>query len=1001
MSNRKFRLALLVLSFITAGTTWSTAAGNESHRSLFTDAGPNPNANRAQHVFQQRNADSEVTRARLVHWNKGTLYAAQTAGARMRIELFQDLTPVDFVVEKSYITNHGSQVWTGADASRPGSSIILVRRGDVLVGDVRAPGLSVFSISSMGDDLPQYSRVEERKPLPSNWCGTVSDPQTRGCSWFGIGVLHINESVDLMVLYTPEAKAAAGGVTSIESHIELNIAWMNQAFDNSDIDGAVRLVRMAEVQYTEPHDLHETLCALVGNEIPVRNDVIHDTECLLDHHGADAMALLLAEDDGEYLGLATGMGEDLGGPSDGNQDAVYTTLVYDIPDVFAHEVGHILGAGHEDEYGFWTDSRAYSFEIGNIEYRSIMMAGYYEGSSTRIGIPYFSNPDVTFLGQPTGTDSFENARALNWTCGIAANYENRQPEWYYEFAAQNGSEWQNFGWGISCDGRWLAVRQAWGYFYTPAPALGRVVMYFKDTDFLFGCTWGSRPIYFPLEDVDSVTFQGDGPIDTDGDRVIFSTFGMGQDDDAITYIYKYDSGSDQFELEAKLTDPLSSNPNRLFGSQVAIEGNIAVVSDWWSNSSICVFRRNTSNGQWVFEQNLQGLSGVIAGGYLPFSIHDGKIAVTLPVYSNTKRGAIIYRHDNHVGSWVVDQVVVQDIPTACCSGEPDAKGVVMNNNWLAVARGSRRVHPEGLPGIQAGIDIYRLNPDGPVGGQWVFHSALEISDVAPDGEWWTQLRIDLDSNMLVVGDNAATVDSLVQRGIVHIAEYSPATDSWGWTESFAGPPVEYGRFAYSIAAHRSYVFASHTSTTGVVPAADEHVRIYYHTPGQSQGVPDCTLTITDQPDSLVIAEGGTAVFSVAATADVNPTFSYQWLKDGVHLQDNTSPPGSQTAYIVDAHSSTLTITNVDAGATGSYECWVTTPGCIRATNIAVLSLLPDCPADLTGNTNKPDGQVNVSDLFYLLANWNTNGPGADLAPPINIVNVSDLFALLAAWGACP
>lgn len=61
------------------------------------------------------------------------------------------------------------------------------------------------------------------------------------------------------------------------------------------------------------------------------------------------------------------------------------------------------------------------------------------------------------------------------------------------------------------------------------------------------------------------------------------------------------------------------------------------------------------------------------------------------------------------------------------------------------------------------------------------------------------------------------------------------------------------------------------------------------------------------------------------------------------------------------------------------------------------NLLGDpCRADLVGD----DDNVNVSDLFALLANWNTSGPGAGLAPPTNVVDVADLFALLAAWGTC-
>lgn len=56
---------------------------------------------------------------------------------------------------------------------------------------------------------------------------------------------------------------------------------------------------------------------------------------------------------------------------------------------------------------------------------------------------------------------------------------------------------------------------------------------------------------------------------------------------------------------------------------------------------------------------------------------------------------------------------------------------------------------------------------------------------------------------------------------------------------------------------------------------------------------------------------------------------------------------------------------------------------------------PCCLGDL--NTT-PD--VNVTDLFILLASWGTDGPGADLAPPADLVDVSDLLAIFEGWGAC-
>lgn len=48
--------------------------------------------------------------------------------------------------------------------------------------------------------------------------------------------------------------------------------------------------------------------------------------------------------------------------------------------------------------------------------------------------------------------------------------------------------------------------------------------------------------------------------------------------------------------------------------------------------------------------------------------------------------------------------------------------------------------------------------------------------------------------------------------------------------------------------------------------------------------------------------------------------------------------------------------------------------------------------DLDGNLI-----VNIFDLLVLLKAWNTDGPGADIAPPFDVVDVFDLVALLKAW----
>jgi uncharacterized membrane protein len=48
-----------------------------------------------------------------------------------------------------------------------------------------------------------------------------------------------------------------------------------------------------------------------------------------------------------------------------------------------------------------------------------------------------------------------------------------------------------------------------------------------------------------------------------------------------------------------------------------------------------------------------------------------------------------------------------------------------------------------------------------------------------------------------------------------------------------------------------------------------------------------------------------------------------------------------------------------------------------------------------------DNVVDVQDFLVLLANWGTNGPGADIAEPFDEVGITDFLGLLAAWGDCP
>lgn len=111
------------------------------------------------------------------------------------------------------------------------------------------------------------------------------------------------------------------------------------------------------------------------------------------------------------------------------------------------------------------------------------------------------------------------------------------------------------------------------------------------------------------------------------------------------------------------------------------------------------------------------------------------------------------------------------------------------------------------------------------------------------------------------------------------------------------------------------------------------------------------------------------------------------------------PGQHQVGISYSIHNATVASSGIDAGRLGIHS------GVPEGGNFAIgaalngiqIHKIADCPMDIAGN----DNQINVSDLFALLANWNTSGAGADIAMPTNVVDVQDLFALLAAWGDCP
>jgi len=232
--------------------------------------------------------------------------------------------------------------------------------------------------------------------------------------------------IDVMIVWTPAAQSAAGGLAAMNSLAQAAVDSANAAYRNSGIAQRLRLVHGQQVAYTE-----RTSCPAGGSVFDCALDDLTDfgdgqlenVHTLRDLHGADLVALLI--DDYAYCGLAwlpSTPSSSLGFSVTAHHCAVGNKS-------FAHELGHNMGA-HHDPANARGGGGPKPFNKGYIspqsDWRTVMSYGAPCGNCTRIN--YFSNPKLTFNGSALGTTAVSNnAHVLNFTGKPIAEYRATSP----------------------------------------------------------------------------------------------------------------------------------------------------------------------------------------------------------------------------------------------------------------------------------------------------------------------------------------------------------------------------------------------------------------------------------------------------------------------------------------------------------------------------------------------------------------------------------------------
>jgi peptidyl-Asp metalloendopeptidase len=347
---------------------------------------------------------------------------ALRAGDRIQLNLFDDAR---FAMTIGEVTRHSDRgsTWSGTLDGIDHSSAVLVVQDGVLVGQVSTPH-DVYRIGYAPDGAPVVEQMDpgalgrESPPIIPPPAATADRPSTNVGAEIPDVASDTASQIDVMVLYTPAARAVAGGAAAMRAEVDLFIGLANQAYAHTDLVQRLRLVYAGEIAITET-TADQDLTNLRANPTVarLRSLVRADVVSLLTDHGPTSTFCGIG-----YLMVTNSTGFAPNAFSVVERDCATTIQT------FTHELGHNMG-GHHDLFVATGDSTMFAYSHGYVDlvgkFRTIM-AYPDQCSAAGISCPRvvaFSSPLFTAGGRPIGTAvTSDNSRTLSQTGNTVANF---------------------------------------------------------------------------------------------------------------------------------------------------------------------------------------------------------------------------------------------------------------------------------------------------------------------------------------------------------------------------------------------------------------------------------------------------------------------------------------------------------------------------------------------------------------------------------------------------
>lgn len=375
-----------------------------------------PSAIRSQRVERSstvRTSDVRVKRSRAVELDT-TVFNEQVASRleraatqaerhqRVRFPLFPDVEVTVDLNSVSRSVDRKTIMWSGAvEGTRYGQAAIAIT-GDIVSANISTDNGRLYQIRQRQGGTHVIQELSDEPSFPELEPVVVPnelEERQQDAPRDGSAALDDGNTVDVMVLYTASARSAAGGAAQMQNLIQLGVTETNQGYANSGITQRVRLVYSGEVTYSESGDFATDLGRLRNNN----DGFLDEVHSLRDQYGADIVSLWV--ENGNACGIGYLMGSMYGSFAPNAFNVVMRSCATGYYS-FGHEMGHNMGAQHDRANAGGQGLFPYSYGYQQVQqapyFRTVMA---YACSVNCARINYWSNPDVSYSGLPTGIPS--------------------------------------------------------------------------------------------------------------------------------------------------------------------------------------------------------------------------------------------------------------------------------------------------------------------------------------------------------------------------------------------------------------------------------------------------------------------------------------------------------------------------------------------------------------------------------------------------------------------